>query len=331
MEKIMNVAVVGCGGIAQVHSNVLSKIDNVKIVAFCDILPQRAESLSEKYGGKVYENFENMLESEEIDVVHICTPHYLHTPMAKMCSQKGIKVFSEKPPAISKDQWEDFKSIDTPIAVCFQNRYNENIVKIKELIDSKKAGKILGARAFVTWTRSAQYYTDSGWRGSLKTEGGGALINQSIHTLDLLVYLIGTPVFCESSIHNRHLKSVIEVEDTVEAFVKFEGENVANGMSALFYATTAYSTDSPVFIEIHCENMTLQANGSELAIIYKDGLKELVDIKEEVTPLGKSYWGNGHYKCIRDFYNCIKQNKKVTITPNDIDKTIKLMLEIYST
>lgn len=329
MDK-MKVAVVGCGGIAQVHSNVLNKIEDVQVVAFCDIILERAENLARQYGGNVYEDFETMLSDEEIDVVHICTPHYLHTPMAKACSEKGIKVFSEKPPAISKEQWEEFKSIKTDIAVCFQNRYNENIVKMKELIDSKKTGKILGARAFVTWTRGANYYTSSGWRGSLKTEGGGALINQSIHTLDLLVYLIGTPSYCESSIHNRHLKGIIEVEDTVEAFVKFEGENVADNMSALFYATTAYSTDSPVFIEIHCENMTLQANGSELAIINKDGTKEIVDIKEEVTPLGKSYWGNGHYKCISDFYDCIGKGEKLTITPNDIDKTINLMLDVYS-
>ncbi|MFI3325654.1 MAG: Gfo/Idh/MocA family oxidoreductase, partial [Clostridia bacterium] len=287
MSNLIKIAVVGCGGIAQVHSNVLNELKEINIVAFCDIKPERAELLSQKYGGNVYDDFETMLESEEIDVVHICTPHYLHTPMAKKCSEKKIKVFSEKPPAITSEQWEEFKSIDTKIGVCFQNRYNGNVLKIKDLINSKKAGKILGARAFVTWTRDADYYTKSGWRGSLETEGGGALINQSIHTLDLLVYLIGTPVDCSSSIHNRHLKSVIEVEDTVEAYVKFKGENVADNMSALFYATTAYSTDSPVFIEIHCENMTLQANGAELVIIHKDGTKELVEIEETTTTLGK--------------------------------------------
>ncbi|MFI3326275.1 MAG: hypothetical protein R3Y35_08890, partial [Clostridia bacterium] len=82
--------------------------------------------------------------------------------------------------------------------------------------------------------------------------------------------------------------------------------------------------------EIHCENMTLQANGAELVIIHKDGTKELVEIEETTTTLGKSYWGNGHYKCISNYYDSIKKGEKFAISPNDIDETIKLMLKIYA-
>lgn len=323
MGKIFKSAIVGCGGIARVHAKVLDSMENVDLLYFCDIKEDRAENFKNQYGGEVFTDFDTMINTVDIDVVHVCTPHYLHTPMVKACEAKGIAVFTEKPPVISYAQLADFMSTDkVPVGICFQNRYNKEFVYLKNLIESGKAGKVLGARALVTWCRGEKYYVDSGWRGKLATEGGGALINQTIHTLDLLVQLFGKPQRVEALASNWHLQDVIEVEDNLQAYLDYGDK------TALFYATTAYSTDSPVLIDVNCENMNIRYEKG-ITITYKNGEKEVVDFNDVDETLGKGYWGNGHSKCINDYYDKIEKGEKPTISPKDVEITANLMLEIY--
>lgn len=319
-------AIVGCGGIAQVHANVLTHLDSTDLTACADIRMERAEKMGIEYGCRAYSSLEEMLEHEEIDILHICTPHYLHTPMAKLAANKGIKIFTEKPPVISYEQWEEFSSLGkkTTVGICFQNRYNASVQYIKKLLDSGESGKILGARAFVTWCRGKDYYTDSGWRGSLRTEGGGVLINQSIHTLDLLIYFMGKPLFAEASCANHHLKNVIEVEDTMEAYLDF------GNARALFFASTAYSTDSPVMLELNCENMTIKMEEHEVTIIHKNGRIDRLSFSASATAIGKAYWGNGHYTCIEDFYKKVSNGEEPAIGIKEVEATVKAMLAMYS-
>ena len=223
----MKTCLVGCGGIAAVHGSVLTSGIDTEFVAAADIKPEKAQTYAENFHTKPYPSLESMLEAEKPDVLHICTPHYLHVPMAIYSLERNINVFMEKPPAISFDQLEELKKAaaksEAQLGFCYQNRYNASIRAAKDLIDSGKAGKVLGARAFVTWCRGAAYYTESGWRGSLKTEGGGVLINQSVHTQDLLCFLLGDPTAVDATMTNHHLKDVIEVEDTLEAYIDFNG------------------------------------------------------------------------------------------------------------
>ncbi|MDD6032061.1 MAG: Gfo/Idh/MocA family oxidoreductase, partial [Oscillospiraceae bacterium] len=168
-------AIVGCGGISAVHAAVLNALEGVKLVACADIRPERAEAMAEKYGLHAYDSLESMLDAEQIDVLHICTPHYLHVPMAAEAHRRGIHVFTEKPPAISKEQEAELFAIASDggarIGVCFQNRYIEAARKLKSMVDSGETGRILGIRGFVTWARDERYYVESGWRGKLATEG----------------------------------------------------------------------------------------------------------------------------------------------------------------
>lgn len=322
--KTYRAAIVGCGGIAQVHSGVIGSLPFTKLVACCDIIPERAEKMAAVYGCSSYTSLEKMLELEEIDVLHVCTPHYLHVPMIKAAAEKNIAVFSEKPPAISPEQWQELKTVTSvPVGICFQNRYNRSVQFVRELLTSGKAGKVLGARAFVTWSRGKEYYTKSGWRGSLKTEGGGVLINQSIHTMDLLIYLMGKPLSCEASYHNRHLEDVVEVEDTMEAYIKFDN------CAALFYATTAYSADSPVLLELHCESMVIRMEEERVTVIHSDKTREEHIFAAPETPLGKTYWGNGHYTCISEFYKAIDKGQKPPIGISEVEDTVMTMLRAY--
>ena len=324
MDKQLKSAIVGCGGIAQVHAEALKNLNLSKLTAFADIKPERCLAMAQKYGGNPYKSLEEMLCKEEIDVLHICTPHYLHVPMAALALKKGLHVFMEKPPAISRKEFDFLKACDgiEHLGICFQNRYNQSVQYLKKLLSENTYGKALGARAFVTWFRDKAYYTESGWRGALATEGGGALINQSIHTLDLLVYLLGTPIQVEASVSNHHLKGVIEVEDTVEAYIDFGDQQ------AIFYATTAFSDNSPVMVEIVCEQATIRMEETEVTIFHKDEKKEQFSFQRTAT-VGKNYWGAGHEACIGDFYHCILSGEKFPIQLADIERTAKLMYGIY--
>ena len=213
------VGVVGCGGIAQVHGTVLQHLEGVELVGCADIKPERAQAFAETYGGRAYSSMEELLEHEQLDAVHLCTPHYLHTPMAKLAASRGLHVFTEKPPVMTWEQWAEFRQLEQAPpgwACASRTGITPALQLLRELLASGKAGKVLGARAFVTWHREAPYYTESGWRGSLQTEGGGVLINQSIHTLDLLGQFLGRATQVEASMMNHHLKGVIEVEDMME-------------------------------------------------------------------------------------------------------------------
>lgn len=320
-------AIVGCGGIAQVHAAVLGELETAELTAFADIKPERAQALAEKYGGHAYASLEELLEKESIDVLHVCTPHYLHTPMIKLAAERGIHVFSEKPPVINEGQLEELckpnETAKVRIGFCFQNRYNPSVLLFKELLSSGRTGKILGARAFVTWHREAPYYTESGWRGSLKTEGGGALINQSIHTMDLLGQFLGRAHKVDATLTNHHLKNVIEVEDMFEAYIDF------GGRPAIFFATTAHVADSPVLIELVCENCTLRMEESEVSIRWKDGGMERRTLASPLSPAGKAYWGASHGLCIADFYDSVLTGKPFQNDLDGIRDTAELMLAAY--
>lgn len=326
----MKAAIVGCGAIAKMHASVLKEMPGVEIVGFADCKEERAQAYREEYGSEktnMYASLEEMLEKEQVDVLHICTPHYLHTPMAVYALEKGIHVFTEKPPAISRDQFAELKAAakknHARLGICFQNRYNESTKAMEELLASEKSGKIKGARAFVSWMRTKEYYTESDWRGKWETEGGGCLINQSVHTLDLLnLFMGGQPVETQAHMMNYHLKDVIEVEDTVSAYIRYPDA------AASFYATTAYEGNRPIMIDVECENVSLRLEGSYVTCIYRDGRKEELTFYNGHT-IGKDYWGTGHKACIRDFYHCLETGEKFSIEVEDVESTFQLMMDIY--
>lgn len=323
INAVYRVGIVGCGGIAQVHSAVLNLLDETQLIACADIRLDRAQDMAEKYQCHAYESLDAMLENEQLDAVHICVPHYLHVPMALQIAEKGIAVFMEKPPLITREQWpmlEKAAELAT-LGVCFQNRFNPNVQKAKQLIENGSYGKIKGARAVVTWRRDSSYYVDSGWRGKWATEGGGVLMNQTIHTLDLLIYLLGKADTVNARMSNHHLQGIIEVEDTVDAYLTLQGKPV------LFYATTAYVQDSSVLMEIALENATLRLEDDALEIRTREGIQRITfDLPKF---LGKSYWGTGHQICITEFYHCMQEKRPFLNRLDAIRDTAETVLQIY--
>ena len=252
-DKIFRIALIGCGSISANHLNGLASNDNVEIVALCDIIPERAEARAKEYSVdcKIYTDYYDLLEKEQLDAVHICTPHYLHAPMTIAALEKDINVFLEKPACINteeiKQMIEAEKKSRGIVCVSFQNRLNPSTLLAKKLIEEDGGADF--AYGAIFWHRNASYYTDSGWRGKKETEGGGVMINQAIHTIDLLCQFLGTPKEVCATVSNHHLKNVIDVEDSAEGIIYFE-----NGKQASFYFTTDYPGRDTTMISISTKN-----------------------------------------------------------------------------
>lgn len=309
------VCVVGYGAVGPVHAEAVTKAEGAELCAICDIDRERLERGVEKYGTKGYEDFKEMLKDPAIDAVHICTPHYLHYGMIVEALDAGKEVVAEKPVTMTREQFEKLLTHQNAGKICvvLQNRLNPCAETLKEILERGTLGTVKGIKGILTWHRTKEYYGTDAWRGKWATEGGGVLINQAVHTLDLLVYFAGEVKSVQGHICNYSLKQDIEVEDTVQAYLNF-GE----GRKGIFLATNAYSVNSAPEIELVCENGTAR---------YMDG-KLWVNgefLAEDSVPLeGKAYWGTGHERLIRDYYE-----KGQHFSVFDIQNTMETMFAVY--
>jgi predicted dehydrogenase len=325
MQKT-GVAVIGCGAISKMHFDSILNAKNTNLLYAVDTDKERAEDAAAAYGCGFHTDYREVLKDPSVHVVHLCTPHYLHCQMALEAMESGKHVLTEKPMAILQEDAEKMilKSEETglTLGVCFQNRYNATSVKIREILRSGKAGSILGAKAAVIWSRDEGYYKSESWRGTWEMEGGGVLINQAIHTLDLLQYFVGNAVSVRGSYFSSLLEKAIEVEDTAQAVIKFD-----NGVNALFQATNCYCVNSPVSIEIICTKAIIKLDG-DLTIQYSDGKTEVFTDDNIVTG-EKSYWGYSHKLLMQDFYHCIQSGKKFALNGYQGIKALKIVNAIY--
>lgn len=315
-EKIKNCCVVGYGAIGPVHAEAISSIESACLYGICDIEKERADKGAAEYGCKVFYSFEECLKDENIDSIHICTPHYLHYEMIEKSLIAGKMVVSEKPITMTKDEFTLLlsKYEDKPVYPVMQNRTNTCVVKLKEFIENdKELGRLKAVKGILTWHRTASYYDSAAWRGKKAYEGGGVLINQAVHTLDLMLYLAGNVKSVTATTSNKSLQGVIDVEDTVDALLKFE-----NGATGIFYATNAYGQNSKPQIELEFEHASFLYAGGEL---YRG--KEFI-CRDDTTFSGKDYWGSGHSRLFDDLYT----NKK-GFTVADVKNTMQTMFAMY--
>ena len=317
---MFRVGIIGCGGISAVHAQVIKELENTELAACADVIPERAA----RYGCAAYTDWRELLEREKPDAVHLCTPHYLHPVMAAEAARRGVAVFTEKPPAIDASGWEQVKeaAIRVPVGVCFQNRYHPHIQSCLRFLREGIYGELRGIRAFMTWNRTAEYYAAADWKGKWATEGGGALINQAIHTLDLIVGFLGVPDQAEATLRNHHLRDAIEVEDTAEIYLR------KGNVPALLYASNAYSQDAPMILELHFDQAVIRLEG-DLMTVVRDGKKQEIPCVTDPV-LGRSYWGAGHKACIADFYHSIETCTPYQNAPASCDATMQTLLKLYS-
>ncbi len=310
----MKTAIVGLGVIGNVHYDVLKNM-GANVVALCDVDLSQLEKFD---GYNKYESYTKMLDEERPDVVHICTPHYLHADMIIEALEKGINVLCEKPLCIKEEDIDRIieaeKKSSAILGVCHQNRYNPENRFVKEYIKDKK---IKGAFGNMVWQRTEEYYRSGDWRGKWQTEGGGVLINQALHTLDLLIWFAGEPDNISSTISNHSLKGVIEVEDTANI--------IASGKANFsFFGTNASSCNFPVYITIAADDEYIMVYSPKVII----GDKEF-NFEKDNRVYGKCCYGSGHNGLIKEFYDAVKKGEKFWIDGKEASKVIKLILSVY--
>ncbi len=327
----MKINLVGCGGISKCHLNVIDSLkDNgVQLTAVADIIPEKARLAGEKYNCNYYCDYIEMLDKENPDVLHICTPHYLHVEMAVEALKRNINVVLEKPCATSFENLKELISAEesskAKLAVCFQNRYNPSTVFTKRVIDNEQFGKLLTARAILTWRRDANYYSADSWRGTWKEECGGVLINQAIHTHDLLQYLVNkTTKTVDGHISNFHLKNDIEVEDTASVYFTY-----TDGSRAVYFATNALGESMSPFIDFVCEKATVRLEGDNVYKIADNKCEMIFSANDNTQNVGKKEWGNSHAHLISDFYDCVKNNTDFWLNSKQAGRAVLELLSVY--
>ncbi|MBR2612003.1 MAG: Gfo/Idh/MocA family oxidoreductase [Clostridia bacterium] len=324
-NKRIRVGVIGLGAVSNNHIRPLLSLENVELCALCDINEEKLQKkkLDFSLDVSLYTDYKEMIENEKLDTVHILTPHYLHAPMTVYALEHGLDVFLEKPMGISLSDIDAIRTAEKQsgrrVCVCFQNRFSDTTVNAKKIIEAD--GGVLSAYATVIWNRDASYYAqDLSWRGKWATEGGGVMINQAIHTLDLLCQFLGTPESVKASCQNHHLEGIIEVEDMCEGLIRFQ-----NGRQALFYTTTAFDGGNVTSLYLTTKNHTIFIQNEHL---YLDGEKyEMVETESEYY--GKECYGKGHQALISLFYQAIRGGYEMPVDTESAQYALRLLLAAY--
>ena len=321
----LRVAVVGCGDIAAVHLAAILAADAAELVGVCDVDDERRAAAAACGSCPGFPDLTAMLETVAPDVVHVCTPHHRHADLAAQCLARGVSVLVEKPLAHTLDDGvrlaaaaEDSTAV---LGVCFQNRYNDTARRLRDLLDDGGLGRILGARASLTWFRDAAYYTRRDWRGRWATAGGGVLMNQAIHTLDLLQWFVGPVTDVRGTAATLALRDVIEVEDT--AALRLQHGTVGS----VLYATNGHVENTPTTVEIVTEHARLRLD-ADLTVAHDDGRVETFH-PATVASGERSYWGASHGLLIDDFYRHVRAGERFWIDAPAALESLRVIQAVY--
>lgn len=325
----LNFALIGCGAIAVHHVAAMEYVEGAEFVAVFGANAEQAREFGAKHGLKVYETLEAMLADPEIDVVTICTPSGTHAELAIQAMTAGKHVVCEKPLALTNEDCEAVveaaKKYNRKCEVICQLRFADTVRYVKKVLDEGHLGKITSVGIHMKYWRSDEYYDNSDWRGTWKYDGGGALMNQGIHGIDLLRYFMGSPTkisaICSTLAHN------IEVEDTAVAIMEYE-----SGTVGVIEGTTSVYPGYPRRLEL-C--------GTKGSIVMMDDTIEKWDVQGVAEPsFEKSAVGfgasdpnaidcRGHAKQFNDIINAINNDTAVANSAEDGAATVALILGVY--
>lgn len=326
-ERKLKAAVVGCGRISVCYRDAFCRLsDLVEPVWAVDTDQAKARSFADAFGCRWTTNFDDILD-QGVDVVHLCLPHDLHSVMAIKAMKAGIHVLTEKPIAVTLQDADEMirtqKETGVKLGVIFQTRYTKSVEKLRQMIHRGDFGRILAARSILTWNRPRDYYSGSDWKGTWMREGGGVLIDQAIHSIDRVRYMLDSDVeWIQGSVHNYY-HDFVKVEDSADAAIQFQ-----NGCIYNLYACNIYGADSPITIEFIGEKGRCGLI-QDMGFYELDGCYTEIRNTYETTNVGPDYWGSSHHLQIRDFYESILQDKPVLVDGLEGRKTLEIIKGIY--
>lgn len=331
----MNYALIGCGRISPNHI-MAARYNQFNIVALCDLIPERMNELVRKCGlpGSIntYIDYNVMLEQEDIELLAIATESGKHAAIALDCIGKGINLIIEKPISLSlRDADEIAATADRAgvlVCACHQNRFNRSVQKIREAVETGRFGRMFYGTAHVRWNRGPSYYKQAAWRGTWEQDGG-ALMNQCIHNIDLLRWMMGDEVTEVFAYTDRLNHDHIEAEDLGIALIKF-----ANGTYGIIEGTTnVYPANLEETLYLFGEKGTVKAGGHSVNIIeewlFADQLDDPEAVKAQYHEDPPNIYGFGHNHLYADMMDAVRNHRRPYVDAEAGRRALELVLAVY--
>ncbi|MBH1942050.1 Gfo/Idh/MocA family oxidoreductase [Mobilitalea sibirica] len=328
-------ALIGCGRISPNHI-AAAQDNNLEIVAICDIDVTKMDEISDKFklSNNIhrYVDYKDMVKNEKLDLIAICTESGKHGEIALNCIEEGINLIIEKPIALSLEEADEIifraKEKNIKVCACHQNRFNKSIQKIRQAYEENRFGKLLHGTAHIRWNRGKDYYIQAPWRGTWEQDGG-ALMNQCIHNIDLLIWMMGEEVTEVIGITDNLIHDFIEAEDVGLALLKF-----SNGSYGIVEGTTnIYPRNLEETLYIFGEKGTVKAGGKSVNLIeewqFADEIDNSEEIKAKYNENPPNVYGYGHKPLYTDMIDAIINDRKPYITAEDGRRVLEVVLAIY--
>jgi predicted dehydrogenase len=327
----VSIGIIGGGNISQTHARAVREIDGAQVVAVFGTNPEKIKVFAKDFDCEAYSNLDSFLRHKPIDAVLIGSPPGLHAEQGIQAARNGLHVLTEKPIDVTTEKCDaligECEKARVKLGVFFQDRTAPDIRKVKDIIDSGRLGKTFLVSAHIKWYRPEEYYKGTKWRGGWDIEGGGALISQGIHTIDLLLWLIGDV----SRVSGKAITAVhdIDVEDTVVATLEF----ASGAIGTVEAATSAY----PGYAR------RIEITGTEGTIILENDSIVVADLRtpsaEIVSKIDKSDSErstsaiisdvSGHRRIIKDFLHAIRDDRPPLCDGREGRRSVELIQAIY--
>lgn len=330
----MKYALIGCGRISPNHIEA-AKNNGLEFVAMCDILPEAMQEKAEKFGlehVKQYIDYHDILEKEKPELVAIATESGKHAAIALDCIAAGCNLIIEKPIALSISDADAIieagKKAGVVVCANHQNRFNKSVQKIRESLEKGRFGKLFYGTAHIRWCRDWNYYSKADWRGTWEQDGG-ALMNQCIHNIDLLRWMMGNEIDIVMGMTDRLSHDYIECEDLGIALIKFK-----NGSYGIVEGTTdIYPRNLEETLYIFGQNGTIKAGGTSVNRIeewkFADDLDDPEQVKAQFAENPPNVYGFGHTPLYADVIDAIQNGRDPYVTAEDGKRALELVLAIY--
>ncbi len=324
-------AIVGCGSVAEIHAKALSELDEAELVLAFSRTLDNAEELAGEHGIDYTNEWVDLVDREEVDAVSVCTPSGTHLDYGAQAAKEGLHVVTEKPIEVTIERGRSLIDVcdrnDVHLSVIFQNRFIPDVREMKEAIEGGEIGDVHMAVAYIKWFRDQAYYDEGGWRGTLDLDGGGALINQSIHTIDLLQWLAGDveQVFGKVGTYTH---SGIEGEDTGIGLLNFE-----HGGIGVIEGATSVTPAQDRRIEIHGDSGTAMLEDDSFTLLTGDEDEEDVEEEEEEGTGAESPFAGfsvqPHRDQYRDIVQAIQEDRPSSVSGSEALDALAIIRGIY--
>ena len=337
MKQKIKFGIIGTGAIATMHAKALEASENAELVAVFDKVTERATKFANEYNVRAINDFDTFLSDTEIEAVTIATPTGVHGLVALPAARSGKHILCEKPLDVTLEKTDTIinacEDNNVILSAVFQSRFGRAVQNAKKAVDAGRLGKMVLANTQIHWFRSQEYYDSATWRGTWALDGGGALMNQSIHNIDLLLYLNGDPAevfaYTDTMTHTG-----IEVEDTAVAVIKFK-----NGSLGTIEASTSCAPGFPRRLELagskgtitleddRITNWTFVEELPEDEIIRQEGLSGENMKGGSSDPMDIDH--EGHKRQIQDLAQAIISGKETKLSGREGRRAVQLICGIY--